>query len=452
MKNINKISVIAFVVLMLICAKLNTVFAIENKYTNQLLKLSVDKSANNKVNLTVITTNPYKIKINPIKRSDNEYVIFLPETYHSITAKPDISAVNDVQDVDVKLIPYIGAQNNNGYTKIVIKTKSADTKLNINNTVMSQESKNNSELSRLISKNTVKSVSGKNNSAVKTLSVNKAENVVKTKKLDSNKSPVVDKIKNINEEIVSQRNIVSTPKTSYSSPSPVLTAQQVSEKTIAENKFVNKSLTEELKNIPPVPTVTATKNSFPQKIKQITNKVKRNDTTLKIVLVSLIAFLALFIIVIRYFKSMLMRQMKMAEAKAIASKVKSPLPKKIQKSPVNGTYKQVSSNINDSAKQNINNPESNIKVIKGFEIEGNKGFYLIQTKYNRVLIGTINSEVFLLKEFGNIQNPMLVIRKEKSLKTKNVYYVQVNDWRALVSTASDNIKLELVLDKILVAR
>lgn len=126
------------------------VYALDNEYSNQLLKLNVDKSGDNDVNVTVYTSKPYKLKVTPVKRSNGEYVIFLPETYHSITAKPDVSSSGGaVDDVDVKLVPDTGSKGNNGYTKITVKM-SKDVNVNLDNRVINPEPVQEDDLSNLI--------------------------------------------------------------------------------------------------------------------------------------------------------------------------------------------------------------------------------------------------------------------------------------------------------------
>jgi hypothetical protein len=423
--------------------------------------------------------------LTPVKRSDNEYIIFLPETYHSITAKPDIASVDGLQDVDVKLIPYIGSQNNNGYTKITVRTKSSETKLNVNNEVSGQESKINNELSKLINKTTPVALKSKttpniaNNSSLNKTKIatgnTSTKEVLKPKNATNSISGNLNKEKTqLKNESISYsyaKSAVNNKKSDTIQQKAALNVEkstaaeqkQALEENIPENKTANSITSQELQLASNMTSpITVSKESSPAINKTVNKKVnkpaKHNNISIKLILVSLIALLMLFIVVLRYFKSVLMKQMKLAEEKAISKNSEVTLPRK---QPVSSAGNKSRS---QSAKQipakrpvaaSGSAPKSkpnNIKVIKGYEIENDKGIYLIQTKYNQILIGTINSEVFLLKEFNCIQNPTLTVRKEKSLKTKNVYYVQVSNWRGLVSVAADNIYLELVLDKALITR
>ncbi len=131
------------------------VFAIENQYSNQLLKVNIEKSDADTVNIKVYSSKPYPIELSPIKKGENEYIIFLPETYHSITSKPNITPyADDIKDVDIKLVPYISSNINNGYTKITIKTNKENLKLNVDNEVSYQDIKFQEELSTILLKKT----------------------------------------------------------------------------------------------------------------------------------------------------------------------------------------------------------------------------------------------------------------------------------------------------------
>ena len=128
----------------------NPAQAIQNDYSNNLLKVNLNKKADGVVDVSLFTSKPYTTKLNPIKHSDNEYVIVLPETYHSITAKPDYTSTNDsVKNVDVKLLPYVGGGANNGYTKITIKT-APNTVLRVNSQVVSQDNNEEKDIDNIL--------------------------------------------------------------------------------------------------------------------------------------------------------------------------------------------------------------------------------------------------------------------------------------------------------------
>lgn len=139
---------------------LHAVYAIDNQYSNQLLKVNVEKDTlDKKITVTLYSSKPYSIKLDPRHMPNNEYVILLPETYHSITAKPSVSG-NDgsIKDVDVRLIPYMGSNINNGYTKIIIKTTDESMNFSVNNKVAPINNNIDDDLSSIINNKPVVAV------------------------------------------------------------------------------------------------------------------------------------------------------------------------------------------------------------------------------------------------------------------------------------------------------
>ncbi len=95
------------------------VFALSSDYKNNLLKIDLNKLDSSNYNVELYTQKPYAEPIKVIKKSDFDYYILLPETYHSITSTASNA---DIKSLDVKLYPYAGADVNNGYTKVNILT------------------------------------------------------------------------------------------------------------------------------------------------------------------------------------------------------------------------------------------------------------------------------------------------------------------------------------------
>lgn len=93
--------------------------ALDSDYKNNLLKVDVVKANDGSYKVDLFTQKPYNEPIKVIKKSDTNYYILLPETYHSITS---VGTTGDINKVDVKLFPYAGQDLNNGYTKINILT------------------------------------------------------------------------------------------------------------------------------------------------------------------------------------------------------------------------------------------------------------------------------------------------------------------------------------------
>lgn len=92
---------------------------IENDYKNSLLKVDLQKTGQDSYNVLLHTQKPYNEPIKVIKKSDTNYYILLPETFHSITSIP---ALGDIKSAEAKLFSYAGQDLNNGYTKINIFT------------------------------------------------------------------------------------------------------------------------------------------------------------------------------------------------------------------------------------------------------------------------------------------------------------------------------------------
>lgn len=87
---------------------------------NVLTRLDLQKSqTDSSVEVLLYTQNPYGDNIAVTKKSDNKYVILMPNLSHNASAKPNVSDLGDVvSDVDVKSVNDTGY----GYTKITITT------------------------------------------------------------------------------------------------------------------------------------------------------------------------------------------------------------------------------------------------------------------------------------------------------------------------------------------
>jgi hypothetical protein len=96
-----------------------SVLALSSDYKNNLLKVDLNKVDASNYKVELYTQKPYSEPIKIIKKSDFNYYILLPETYHSITST---ASNTDIKSLDVKLYPYAGADVNNGYTKVNILT------------------------------------------------------------------------------------------------------------------------------------------------------------------------------------------------------------------------------------------------------------------------------------------------------------------------------------------
>ena len=91
-----------------------------NASGNALVQMDIKKSAGDSVYVTLFTTGA--AAENPVvtKKSDNKYVILMPNVSGNQSGKPDLAAINDIiSDVDIKSVED-GAE---GYTKVTLITK-----------------------------------------------------------------------------------------------------------------------------------------------------------------------------------------------------------------------------------------------------------------------------------------------------------------------------------------
>lgn len=99
------------------------VLANDELFQNNLLKMDVHKTPAGNIKVTLYTKKPYKDSVVVNKKTDNEYVIYLPETASSLTAKPSSNSASDVvRSIEVKTQQYSPQQDQKGYTKIIFST------------------------------------------------------------------------------------------------------------------------------------------------------------------------------------------------------------------------------------------------------------------------------------------------------------------------------------------
>lgn len=94
-------------------------FSIESDFKNSLLKVDFTRVGGDNYNILLHTQKPYSEPIKVIKKTNTNYYLLLPETFHSVSS---VAPVGDIKSVEVKLFPYAGQDLNNGYTKINIYT------------------------------------------------------------------------------------------------------------------------------------------------------------------------------------------------------------------------------------------------------------------------------------------------------------------------------------------
>jgi len=95
---------------------------------NTLSQVDVKKNSTDSLEFTLYTSSPYAENVVVTKKSDNKYVILMPNVNGTTTSKPDFSGVRDVvTDIDVRAIN----DGANGYTKVtVITNRPVDIKTN----------------------------------------------------------------------------------------------------------------------------------------------------------------------------------------------------------------------------------------------------------------------------------------------------------------------------------
>ncbi len=98
---------------------LATITLPEAMANNTLNQVDISKNSSNGLDFTLYTSSPYADNVVVTKKSDNKYVILMPNVNGTSGAKPDLSSVRDiVTDVDVRAINDGGS----GYTKLTITT------------------------------------------------------------------------------------------------------------------------------------------------------------------------------------------------------------------------------------------------------------------------------------------------------------------------------------------
>ena len=110
-------------------------FSFMQAEANSLTQLDIRKAntASSSVDVTLYTTNPYADSIAVTKKSDNKYVILMPNVSSASGGKPDLSGIKDIiSDIDVKSVN----DGAGGYTKVtLITTKPLNIRAHAKNSV-----------------------------------------------------------------------------------------------------------------------------------------------------------------------------------------------------------------------------------------------------------------------------------------------------------------------------
>lgn len=126
------------------------------------------------------------------------------------------------------------------------------------------------------------------------------------------------------------------------------------------------------------------------------------------------------------------------ERKAKLDMAKAELAKNNAFNPQNEEIKRPARQTNPIAQTRKETKDSYLNgliVKSGYNIDQNKGFYIVNLDGKSALIGKVNDEVFVLKKFDkNITNPIQV-RHDNA----NVYMVKAGDFKSLVEVNNDKM-------------
>lgn len=115
----------------------------------------------------------------------------------------------------------------------------------------------------------------------------------------------------------------------------------------------------------------------------------------------------------------------------------------IAKSPMNnysGATNPISRGTNPMAKQNPENSRparymNGLIVKSGYNIDSEKGFYLVNLEGVSALVGRIKDDIFILKKFDHVIDKQLQVRQDYG----SVYIVKAGGYKCLVDVAKDKM-------------
>lgn len=104
---------------LLLCLSLTNFTNSQALAENTLNQVDVKRSNSDGLEFTLYTSSPYADNVVVTKKSDNKYVILMPNVNNAQAAKPDFSSLKDViSDVDVRAVN----DGQGGYTKVTVIT------------------------------------------------------------------------------------------------------------------------------------------------------------------------------------------------------------------------------------------------------------------------------------------------------------------------------------------
>ena len=117
-----------FGLILLLCLSLTNFTGRPAFADNTLSQVDIKRNSSDGLEFTLYTSSPYADNVVVTKKSDNKYVILMPNVNSASGSKPDFSSVKDmVSDVDVRAVN----DGTGGYTKVtVITNRPVDIKTN----------------------------------------------------------------------------------------------------------------------------------------------------------------------------------------------------------------------------------------------------------------------------------------------------------------------------------
>lgn len=272
-------------------------------FQNNLLKVDVKENSLGEVKMTLYTNKPYSDSVTVNKKSDFEYVILLPETANSLTAKPALNLPsNIIKDLNIKTQQYDNQVK--GYTKItILTTKPAQINTQIQ-TLNSANQLSESDYNELLSQPT-KKVAKQTSSAKKEPknSIQKATlAVLPPAKIKDRSKPKLVSQKYITvatpklvQKPIQKQNLVPEPSAVKKTELPVVKAP-ITETPVAETNIQPEKVTQEvIPNIEPPKVENQTQAIIPQKniVTDYKNVLKNNFYTILGAIVLLLILLLL---------------------------------------------------------------------------------------------------------------------------------------------------------------
>ncbi len=483
--------------------------ALDSDYKNNLLKVDVVRANDGSYKVDLFTQKPYNEPIKVIKKTDTNYYILLPETYHSITS---VGGTGDVNKVDVKLFPYAGQDLNNGYTKINISTsKPVTLSANVKTAGKQAPHIDSKKLAQLDSAFDGKPTSYSNVQTkpakpvvkpepVKTESVKPAVKPVQTNetvKIAGNPPVNTTAKKQESVHIASNSNeieIVTKPKTqpkhiqeTVKPKEPVVAdLEEVidtditdnADETLLEEEAKEQGLTELATGEQEVIPELTRKDEIKQNIKTALRIIKDN---ILVLIAALLALIAIILLASPKTRKASKEEVQKAAAraayegldslkqdaqvKAADSEYDVYEPGKVE-TPVetqavpdeNGIYEpklmQSFEEVEAAAvamaqkeEEPAETSEDEADVLATESFGENRGLCLVNYDGNIALIGYIEDEIFVIQNFGKITllNPNIQIRIAEQNDNDTIYIVKTANSKLMVRETKDLIGLEMVM-------